>query len=63
MLKKIQRFTGNYEFLRKASLLTKYWEKKYKPAMVILATTYSNSATCLPLWPATFALIHQTAGL
>jgi hypothetical protein len=63
MLKKIQSFTGNYEFLRKALLLTNYWEKKYSPATVILATTYTKSATCLPLWPASFALLNQTAGI
>lgn len=62
MLKKIQSFIRNYEFLRKALLLTKYWEKKYMLLAVILATTYTISATCLPLWPATFVLLNQTAG-
>jgi len=51
---------GNYEFLRKALLLTKYQMKKYELLPVIFATTYTISATCLPERPSTFVVLNQT---
>src|SRR4051812_49913106 len=60
MLNKIQSFTENYENFRKARWLTNDQGKKVCRQAVIFATTYTYSATCLPLWPSTFAVLNQT---